>query len=150
HNLRRRTLSYTVLTLSALPGLLWLFWAFIPFVLPFILGLIIASVNTRARCPRCGQWLTRQERTLQEPSYAAPGHREVIYDCPACGYHDVDMVTLPSPTRVRTPTWPVGGTSWPGGWPGGGGSWGPGPSEGDSSNRFGGGSSGGGGAGASF
>ena len=45
HNLRRRTLSYTVLTLSALPGLLWLFWAFIPFVLPFMLGLIIARAE---------------------------------------------------------------------------------------------------------
>jgi uncharacterized membrane protein YgcG len=150
HNLRRHTLSYTVLTLSALPGLLWLFWGLMPFILPFILGVILAGANVRARCPRCGQWLTRQERTLQEPSYAAPGQREVIYDCPACGYHDVDMVILPSPTRVRTPSWPIGGASWPGGWSGGGGPLAPGPSEGDSSNRFGGGSSGGGGAGASF
>jgi uncharacterized membrane protein YgcG len=148
HNFRRHTLSYPVLTLSALPGLLWLFWAFIPFVLPFILGLLIFSANARARCPRCGQWLRRQERTLQEPSYAAPGQREIVYDCPACGYHDMDVVTLP--TRVRTPTWPIGGAPWGGGWPGGDGSFAPGPSGGDSFKRFGGGSSGGGGAGASF
>lgn len=150
HNLRHHTLSYAVLTLSALPGLLWLFWAFIPFVLPFILGLIVARTNIRARCPRCGQWLTRQERTLQGPSYAAPGRREIIYDCPACGYHDVDMVTLPRLRRGRTSTWPVGGMPWPGGWPQDRGPFGSPPGGDGSFKRFGGGSSGGGGAGASF
>jgi uncharacterized membrane protein YgcG len=150
HNFRRHTLPYAVLALSALPGLLWLFWAFIPFVLPFIFGLMIAGANVRARCPRCGRWLARQVRTLQTPSYAAPGQRQIIYDCAACGYHDVDIVTLPSPRRVRTPPWPIGGASWPGGWPGGGGPFGPAPPQGGSFKRFGGGSSGGGGAGASF
>lgn len=150
HNLRRHTLSYTVLTLSALPGLLWLFWSFIPFVLPFIFGLIIARTNMRARCPRCGRWLGRQERTLQAPSYATPGRREVIYDCPACGYHDVDMFILPRRRRVHTSAWPAGGMSWPGGWPQNRRSLGPAPGGGGSFKRFGGGASGGGGAGASF
>jgi uncharacterized protein len=148
HNLRRHTLSYAVLALSALPGLLWLLWAFMPFVLPFILGVILAGANVRARCPRCGRWLVRQQRTVRAASYAAPGQREIIYDCASCGYHDVDIVSLPR--RVRTATVPVGGTAWPGGWSGGGGSFGTAPRAGGSFKRFGGGSSGGGGAGASF
>ena len=150
HNLRHHTLSYAVLTLGTLAGLPWLFWAFMPFVLPFILGLLMAGANVRARCPRCGRWLTRQARTLRAPSYRTPGRREVTVDCPACGYHDVDIVTLPSLRRVRTPTWPVGGVPGPGSWPGGGGPFGPAPDQGGAFKRFGGGSSGGGGAGASF
>jgi uncharacterized membrane protein YgcG len=150
HNLRQHTLSYAVLALSALPGLLWLFWAFLPFIFPFILGLVIAGANVRARCPRCGQWLMRQERTLQAPSYTAPGQREIISDCPTCGYHDVDIVMLARLQRGRSSTWPVGGSPWPGGWPGNRGPFESVPSQSDSFKRFGGGSSGGGGAGASF
>jgi uncharacterized membrane protein YgcG len=150
HNVLHRTLSYGTLALMTLPGLLLVFFAFFPFVLPLLIGLFAMGANVRARCPKCGHWLASRRRTLQAPSYSRPGLREIVYDCPACSYHNVDVVTLPSPRRVvRTPTWTTGGGGF-GGWPGGGGSFGTAPRSGGSFRRFGGGSSGGGGAGASF
>jgi uncharacterized protein len=111
--------------------------------------------SRRLRCPNCKKRLTRQVRTLQAATYTRPGLREIIDDCPSCGYHDIHMASIPRrvhlPTqRFRSGAWPPGGVIIGGGWPRGGGA-----SRGSSGGsgsfpNFGGGASGGGGAGASF
>jgi uncharacterized membrane protein YgcG len=157
-NMRHRTISSRVLAISTLPGVFFGLFAFFPFIIPLGVGLFALLKNVRARCPKCGNWLLRRQRTLQMPSATRTGLRETLSQCSECGYHDVQMTTL-SRTRVRDRS---GGVIWgvPGGWGGGSGggafpdsSWSsPSSSSVGSSDRgsFGGGSSGGGGAGASF
>lgn len=111
--------------------------------------------SRRLRCPNCKKRLTRRARTLRAASYTRPGLREIVEDCPFCGYHDVHMASIPR--RIRPPTrhfrsgaWPRGGVIVGGGWPRGGGSFRGGSRGGGAFPNFGGGSSGGGGAGAGF
>jgi uncharacterized membrane protein YgcG len=157
YRVRRHILSSRVLALITVPGVGFLVWAFIPFIVPFLIGLIPLAANVRARCPACGRWLSRRKRTLRTPT--RDKLRETVYDCLACGYHDVQLA-LPG-YRAWS------GSSRPGyhGGSGGVGSYGVGSSyggasgggvsggvsgEGASGGSFGGGSSGGGGAGGSF
>jgi uncharacterized membrane protein YgcG len=157
HRVWHRTLSSRVLALITAPGVGFLVWAFIPFIVPFLVGLVLLVANVRARCPRCGDWLSRRRRTVRTPT--RDKLRETVADCRACGYHDVQ---LSIPGRRAS----FGG-SGPGyhGWSGGVGSYGMGSSgvsasgsaaSGGSSagsgggGSYGGGSSGGGGAGGSF
>jgi uncharacterized protein len=154
HRVRHHILSSRVLALITVPGVGFLVWAFIPFIVPFLIGLFPLVANVRARCPTCGRWLSRRKRTLRTPT--RDKLRETVADCLACGYHDVQLA-IP-----RHSAW--SGSSGPGyhDWSGGGdsfgvgssgvGSSGGGSSGGDSSGggSFGGGSSGGGGAGGSF
>lgn len=114
---------------------------------------LLRLVSRRVRCPNCKKRLTRRIRTVQAASYTRPGLREIIDDCPSCGYHDIHMASIPRrvhlPTRrFRSGAWPPGGVIIGGGWPRGGGSSRGG--SGGSFPNFGGGASGGGGAGASF
>jgi len=140
-NARNRALSLGTSALITLPGLLLLFFSFFPFIIPSILGVLALVQNFRHHCPRCGNWIRIQKRTLRPASYAIAGLREVVYDCPACRYHTVEMERIPR--RVRTSPWYAGGGSY-------GGYSGSGRSSGGSFGGFGGGSSGGGGAGSSF
>jgi uncharacterized membrane protein YgcG len=111
--------------------------------------------SRRLRCPNCKKRLTRQVRTLQAATYTRPGLREIIDDCPSCGYHDIHMASIPRrvhlPTqRFRSGAWPPGGVIIGGGWSRGSGSSRDSSGGGSSFPNFGGGASGGGGAGASF
>jgi uncharacterized protein len=150
---RHHILSSRVLALITVPGVGFLVWAFIPFIAPFLIGLVPLAANVRARCPACGRWLSRHKRTRRTPT--RDKLRETIYDCLACGYHD-EQLAIP------------GYRAWSGssgpeyhGWSGGVGSYSVGSYGGSSSGEgssggssgggsFGGGSSGGGGAGGSF
>jgi uncharacterized membrane protein YgcG len=136
--LRHHILSSHVLALTTVPGVGFLVWAFIPFIVPFLIGLFPLVANVRARCPTCGRWLTRCKRTLRTPT--RDKLRETVSDCLACGYHDVQLAIPGGSARF--------GSSGPGyhGWSGGVGSYGVSSSGGGS---YGGGSSGGGGAGGS-
>jgi uncharacterized protein len=148
HRVRHHILSSRILALMTVPGVGFLVWAFIPFIVPFLISLFLLAANVRARCPMCGGWLSRRKRTLRTPT--RDKLRETVYDCLACGYHDVQLAI---PGRRA---W--SGSSGPGyhGWSGGVGSYGVGSSDGGSSagstggGSYGGGSSGGGGAGGSF
>jgi uncharacterized protein len=122
--------------------------------LAILLGIVFFGLRRlvlrRVRCPNCQGRISRRMRTVQDASYTRPGLREIIDDCPSCGYHDVHMASIPRRVhlparRWRSGAWPPGGVIVGGGWPSGGGSDG-----GRSFSNFGGGSSGGGGAGASF
>jgi uncharacterized membrane protein YgcG len=151
---RHHILSSRVLALSVVPGVGFLVWSFIPFIVPFLLGLFPLVANVRARCPACGGWLSRRKRTRLTPT--RDKLRETVYDCLACGYHDVQLAIPGHSTRF--------GGSGPGyhGWSGGVGTYGAGTSGvssagvssgGDGSSgggSYGGGTSGGGGAGGSF
>jgi uncharacterized protein len=153
HRVRHHILSSRILALITVPGIGFVVWAFIPFIGPFLIGLFLLGANVRARCPTCSRWLSRRKRTLRTPT--RDKLRETVYDCLACGYHDVQLAI---PGRRA---W--SGSSGPGyhGWSGGMGSYGAGSygvsSSGDGSSgsssgggSYGGGSSGGGGAGGSF
>jgi uncharacterized protein len=157
HRVRHRTLSSRILALSTLPGIGFLVWAVIPFIVPWLIGLLLVAANVRARCPTCGRWLSRRRRTVRTPT--RDKLRETVTDCLACGYHDVQLAI---PGRRAS-----FGSSGPGyhGWSGsvgsyGVGSYGVGASGGAASGgstagssgggSYGGGSSGGGGAGGSF
>lgn len=151
HHVRHRVLSSRVLALITVPGLGFLVWAFVPFIVPFLIGLFPLAANVRARCPTCGSWLSRRKRRLKtpsSPSYTRTGLRETVYDCPACGYHDVHLTPIPRRDGWSGSSWSgAGGWSGGGDWSGGGGASSGGASGGDAS---GGGASGGGGAGGSF
>jgi uncharacterized membrane protein YgcG len=152
HRVRRRTLSSRVLALSTLPGVGFVVWAFVPFIVPSLIGLVPLVANVRARCPTCGRWLSRRKRTVRTST--RDKLRETVTNCPACGYHDVQLA-IPG---LRA--W--SGSSGPGyhGGSGGVGSYGVGASGGtnggvssggaSTSGSYGGGASGGGGAGGSF
>lgn len=157
HRVRHHTLSSRVLALITVPGVGFLVWAFIPFIVPLFIGLFLLAANVRARCPTCGRWVSRRKRTVRTPT--RDKLRETVTDCLACGYHDVQLAI---PGRRAS----FGG-SGPGyhGWSGGVGSYGVGSygvgaSGGAASGgstagssgggSYGGGSSGGGGAGGSF
>jgi uncharacterized protein len=153
HRVRHHILSSRILVLMTLPSVGFLVWAFVPFIVPFLLGLVLLVANVRARCPTCRGWLLQRKRTRRTAT--RDKLREIVYDCLACGYHE-EQVAIPG---YRT--WP--GSRRPGdhGWSGGvgsygvgsygvgssGGSYGGGASGGGS---YGGGASGGGGAGGSF
>jgi uncharacterized membrane protein YgcG len=155
YRVRRHILSSRVLALITLPGLGFVVWAFVPFIVPFLIGLVLLAGNIRARCPACGGWLSRRKHTLRTPT--RDKLHETVTDCLACGYHDVQLAI---PGRRA---W-SGSSGWSGssaesyhGWPGGGnwsggGSWsgGGGTGTGGTDGSSGGGSSGGGGAGGSF
>jgi uncharacterized protein len=129
-------------------------WAFVPFIVPFLIGLFLVAAHVRARCPACGRWLSRRKRTRLTPT--RDKLRETVYDCLACGYHDVQLA-IPGRSAGF-------GSSGPGyhGWSGGVGSYGVGSSgvgstgsdaagsASSSGGSYGGGASGGGGAGGSF
>jgi uncharacterized membrane protein YgcG len=152
HRVRHHILSSRILALSTLPGIGFLVWAVIPFIVPLLIGLFLLAANVRARCPTCGRWLSRRKRTVRTPT--RDKLRETVTDCPACGYHDVQLAI---PGRRAS-----FGSSGPGyhGWSGGVGSYGVDASGGaasggstagsSGSGSSGGGSSGGGGAGGSF
>jgi uncharacterized protein len=152
HRVRRRTLPSRVLVLITVPGVGFLMWAVIPFIVPWLIGLWLVAANVRARCPTCGRWLSRRKRTMHTPT--RDKLHEMVTDCLACGYHDVQL-TIP-----RRRAW--SGSSGPGyhSWSGGVGSYGVGASSGAASSgstagssggdSYGGGASGGGGAGGSF
>lgn len=140
-NSRNRALSPGTLVLLALPGLFYLLLAFFPFIIPFIPGALASIQNLKNRCPRCGNRMLVQKNTLRPASYSSRGLREVVYNCPVCGYHEVKMETTPRLTH--TSYGPYGGGSF-------GGFGGSGRSSSGSFGGFGGGSSGGGGAGSSF
>jgi hypothetical protein len=89
HRVRHHILSSWVLALSTVPGVGFVVWAFIPFIAPLLIGLFPLIANVRARCPRCGDWLSRRKRTLRTPT--RDKLRETIADCVACGYHDVQL-----------------------------------------------------------
>jgi hypothetical protein len=148
HRVRHHVLSSRLLALSTVPGVGFLVWDFIPFIVPFLIGLFPLVANVRARCPTCGGWLSRRKSTRRTPT--RDKLRETVYDCLACGYHDVQLA-IPGRSAGF-------GSSGPGyhGWSGGVGSYGVTSSGGGSSDgssgggSYGGGSSGGGGAGGSF
>jgi uncharacterized membrane protein YgcG len=154
HRVRHHTLSSRVLALITLPGVGFVVWAFIPFIVPFLIGLFLLAANVLARCPTCGRWLSRRKRTLRTPT--RDKLRETVYDCVACGYHDVQLA-IPG----RSASFGSGGPGYHG-WSGGVGSYGVSSSGASSSGvgsggdgssggaSYGGGSSGGGGAGGSF
>jgi uncharacterized membrane protein YgcG len=154
HQVRHHILSSRLLALSTVPAVGFLVWDFIPFIVPFLIGLVPLVANVRARCPACGGWLSRRKRTVRTPT--RDKLRETTYDCLACGYHNV---------QLAIPRRHAGfGSSGPGyhGWSGGVGSYGVGSSgvgsagsgaagnASSSGGSYGGGSSGGGGAGGSF
>ena len=87
------------------------------------------------KCPRCQQRLQLQKRMLRSPTRTSKGLEERIQDCPNCGYHNVDLVTLPLLIAAAS-NWDSGGWG-SGGWGGSSGGFG----------GFGGGSSGGAGGG---
>jgi uncharacterized membrane protein YgcG len=142
-------LSSRLLVLTTVPGVGFLVWSFIPFIVPFLIGIFPLVANVRARCPTCGCWLSRRREILRTPT--RDKLRETVYDCFACGYHDV---------QLAIPGRGAGfGSSGPGyhGWSGGEASYGASPSGVSSSGEgssgggsYGGGGSGGGGAGGSF
>jgi uncharacterized membrane protein YgcG len=154
HRVRHHILSSRVLALITVPGVGFVVWAFVPFIMPFLIGLVLLAANVRARCPACGGWLSRRKRTLRTPT--RDKLRETVTDCLACGYHDVQ------PAIPGRRAW--SGSSGPGyhGWSGGVSSYGVSSygvgssgvgSSGDGSSgggSYGGGASGGGGAGGSF
>jgi uncharacterized protein len=149
HWVRHRTLSSPVLAMITVPGVGFLVWAFVPFIVPFLIGLFPLAANVRARCPTCSRWLSRRKRTLRTPTQDKL--RETTYDCLACGYHDVQL-TIPGHGA-----WFGGSGSGDHSWSGGLGSNSIGSSGAGSGSvgsgtggSFGGGSSGGGGAGGSF
>jgi uncharacterized membrane protein YgcG len=139
HRVRHHILSSRVLALITVPGVGFLVWAFIPFIVPFLIGLFPLAAHVRARCPTCGRWLSRRKRTVRTPT--RDKLRETVADCVACGYHDVQLAI---PGRRA---W--SGSSGPGyhGWSGGVGSYSVGSY---GVGAAGGGSSGDGGAGGSF
>jgi uncharacterized protein len=147
--LRHRLLSSRVLALTTIPATGLFVWAFIPFIVPFLVGLCLVVAHVRGRCPTCGYWLARDKRTVRTPTRAKL--RETVADCRACGYHDVQLA-IPG-----LHGWFGGGGPGSHGWSGGSGStdvtsYGA-SSSGVSSGGggdFGGGASGGGGAGGSF
>jgi uncharacterized membrane protein YgcG len=153
HRVRHHVLSSRLLALSTVPGVGFLVWDFIPFIVPFLIGLFPLVANVRARCPTCGGWLSRRKSTRRTPT--RDKLRETVYDCLACGYHDVQLAIPGRSARF--------GSSGPGyhNWSGGEASYGAGSGgvssagvsssgDGSSGGSFGGGSSGGGGAGGSF
>jgi hypothetical protein len=149
HQVRHHILSSRILTLVTLPGVGFLVWAFVPFIVPFLIGLVPLVANVRARCPRCRGWLSQHKRTRRTAT--RDKLREAVYDCLACGYHEV-QVAIPG-YRTR----PAGSHGWSGdvgSYGGGGGGWGGGGVGGGGGSTgggsYGGGSSGGGGAGGSF
>jgi uncharacterized protein len=154
HRVRHHILSSRVLVLITVPGVGFLVWGFVPFIVPFLFGLFPLIANVRARCPTCGSWLSRRKRTLRTPT--RDKLRETVSDCVACGYHDVQLAIPGLHAWSGSSGW--SGGSGPGyhGGSGGVGSYGVGSyggSSGDGSSgggSFGGGSSGGGGAGGSF
>jgi uncharacterized membrane protein YgcG len=152
YRVRHHILSYRVLTLITVPGIGFLVWAFVPFIVPFLIGLFLLAANVRARCPTCGSWLSRRKRTLRTPT--RDKLRETAYDCLACGYHDVQLAIPGRRAYSGSSGWSGSSGADAGGWSaaaggsGGGGLSGAGGSGGDGSS--GGGSSGGGGAGGSF
>ena len=151
---RHRILSSRVLALTTVPGVGFLVWSFIPFIVPFLIGLFPLVANVRARCPACGRWLTRRKGTLRTPT--RDKLRETVYDCLTCGYRDVQLAIPGRGARFGS-----GGPRYHD-WSGGMGSYGAGSSgvssagvsssgEGSSGGgSYGGGSSGGGGTGGSF
>jgi uncharacterized membrane protein YgcG len=147
--LRHRRLSPRVLALTTIPATGLLVLAFIPFIVPFLIGLCLVVAHVRGRCPACGLWLSRRKRTVRTPT--RDKLRETVADCRACGYHDVQLA-IPG-----LHGWFGGGGLGSHGWSGGSGStdvtsYGASSSGGgsDGGGSFGGGSSGGGGAGGSF
>ena len=145
HRVRHHILSSWVLALSTVPGVGFLVWAFVPFIVPWLIGLVPLVANVRARCRTCGGWCARRKRTLRNPTWGKL--RETTSDCLACGYHDVQLAIPGRRARSGSSGW--SGSSGPGSpsWAGSVGSYGGGSSGGGS---YGGGSSGGGGAGGSF
>jgi uncharacterized membrane protein YgcG len=149
HWVRHYTISSRVLALITVPGVGFLVWAFVPFIVPFLIGLFPLAAHVRARCPACGLWLSRRKNTLRTPT--RDKLRETTYDCLACGYHDVQLA-IPGHGAWFGSSGP-GDHSWSGGLgsnsigTSGAGSGSVGSGTGGS---FGGGSSGGGGAGGSF
>jgi uncharacterized membrane protein YgcG len=158
HRVRHHVLSFRVLALITVPGVGFVAWAFVPFIVPLLIGLVPLVANVRARCPTCGGWLSRRKRTLRTPT--RDKLRETVCDCLACGYHDVQLA-IPG-RRARSGSGGPGYHGWSGGVGSYGvGSYGVGSSSGGASSgvsgagsgnsgSFGGGSSGGGGAGGSF
>jgi uncharacterized membrane protein YgcG len=149
HRVRHHILSSRVLALITVPGGGFLVWAFVPFIVPLLIGLVPLVANVRARCPTCGGWRSRCKRTLRTPTRGKL--RETAYDCLACGYHDVQLAIPGRSAWSGSRGW--SGSSGPGdhGWAGSVGSYGVGSSGGSSGGgSYGGGSSGGGGAGGSF
>jgi uncharacterized protein len=149
HRVRHHILSSRVLALITVPGVGFLVWAFVPFIVPFLIGLFLLAANVRARCPTCGRWLSRRKHTRRTPT--RDKLRETVADCLACGYHDVQLA-IPGHSAWFGSSGP-GDHSWSGGVGSSSvGSSGAGSSSGGSSNggSFGGGSSGGGGTGGSF
>ena len=150
HRVRHHILSSRVLALITVPGVGFLVWAVVPFIVPFLLGLVPLIANVRARCPTCDGWLSRRKRTLRTPTRAKL--RETVYECLACGYHDVQLAIPGRSVWSGSSGW--AGSSGPGyhGWSGSVGSYGAGASGGGSTGggSYGGGASGGGGAGGSF
>jgi uncharacterized protein len=157
HRVRHHILSSRVLALITLPGVGFLVWAFVPFIVPLLIGLVPLVANVRARCPTCSGWLSRRKRTVRTPT--RDKLRETVTDCPTCGYHDVQLAI---PGRRAS-----FGSSGPGyhSWSGGVGSYdvssygmgasGDAASSGSTAGSsgggsYGGGSSGGGGTGGSF
>ena len=128
HRVRHHILSSRVLALITVPGVGFVVWAFIPFIVPFLIGLVPLVANVRARCPTCGGWLSRRKRTVRTPT--RDKLRETVYDCLACGYHDVQLAI---PGRRA---W--SGSGGPGyhGWSGGVGSYGVSSSGGGQWRRF--------------
>jgi uncharacterized membrane protein YgcG len=158
HRVRHHILSSRLLALITVPGVGFVVWGFVPFIAPFLIGLFLLAANIRARCPTCGRWLSRRNRTLNTPSsspYARTKLRETVADCSVCGYHDVQLTPIP-----RCSTW--SGSGGPGyhSWSDGlgsssvvssvGSSMGSSSAGSSNNGSFGGGSSGGGGAGGSF
>jgi uncharacterized protein len=146
---RHQILSSRVLALTTVPGVGFLVWSFIPFIVPFLIGLFPLVANVRARCPTCGCWLSRRKGIVRTPT--RDKLRETVYDCLTCGFHDVQLA-IPGRSAGF-------GSSGPGyhDSSGGVGSYGVGStgvsSSGDGSGgggSYGSGSSGGGGAGGSF
>jgi uncharacterized membrane protein YgcG len=158
HRVRHHILSSRVLALITVPGVGFLVWAFIPFIVPFLIGLFLLAANVRARCPTCGCWLSRRKRTVRTPT--RDKLCETVTDCLACGYHDVQLALSRHRAWSGSSGW--SGSNGPGyhSWSGGVGSYGMGASGGSASGgsttgssgggSYGGGASGGGGAGGSF
>jgi uncharacterized membrane protein YgcG len=146
---RHHILSSRILVLITVPGVGFLVWAFIPFIAPLLIGLVLLGANVRARCPACGRWLSRRRHTRLTPT--RDKLRETTYDCLACGYHDVQLALagLHAWSGSSGPGYHggSGGVDSSGVGSGSVGISGAGSSDGGS---FGGGSSGGGGAGGSF
>jgi len=117
-------------------------WILAGMAIVFLLPMLTSRTGLFApKCPRCQHRLQLQKRMLRSPTRTSKGLEERIQDCPNCGYHNVDLITLPILIAAAS-NWGSGG------WGGSSGGWG--GSSGGGFGGFGGGSSGGAGGGVSW